>query len=46
MVAREFYAAADQPLEMVNRADDPEVAASRDEAAAMLRKQFPVVKHP
>lgn len=45
-VAREFYAAADQPSEMVNRADDPEVAASREEAAAMLRKQFPVVKHP
>lgn len=45
-VAREFYAVGDQPTEMVNRADDRDVAASCEAAAAMLRKQFPVAKHP
>ncbi|MEN9573659.1 MAG: hypothetical protein RL514_1514 [Verrucomicrobiota bacterium] len=45
IVGRELYDAAQQPAELHNRADDPQFAKLRTEAEALLRKQFPLVKH-
>ena len=45
VVGRELYDAAQQPAELHNRVDDPQFAKLRTEAEALLRKQFPLVKH-
>jgi len=44
-LAREFYAAADEPAETRNLAGDPRFAAAEREAAALLRAQFPLQAH-
>ena len=45
VVGRELYDNSQQPAELHNRAEDPQFAKVRAEAEALLRKQFPVVKH-
>ena len=45
-VARELYDAANDPNEMKNAVDSPALAEAQNEAAALLRKQFPAAKHP
>ena len=44
-VARELYAAADEPAETRNRIDDPALAEAQREAEALLRGRFPAVPH-
>ncbi len=44
-VERELYDTASDPNEMKNAADSPALAEAQAEAAALLRKQFPVTKH-
>lgn len=44
-VARELYAAADEPAETRNRVDDPALAEPQREAERLLRARFPVVAH-
>lgn len=44
-VARELYDAKSDPAEMHNAIDSPALAAAQREAAALLAKQFPIVKH-
>lgn len=44
-VARELYAAADEPAETRNRVDDPALAEAQREAERLLRARFPVVAH-
>ncbi len=45
VMGRELYDSAQQPAELHNRVDDPQFAKLRAEAEALLRKQFPLVKH-
>lgn len=45
VIGRELYDNAQQPGELHNRADDPKFAKLRADAEALLRKQFPIVKH-
>ena len=45
VLGHELYEEAQQPAELHNRADDPQFAKLRAEAEALLRKQFPIVKH-
>ncbi len=45
-IARELYAAADEPAEARNVAGQPQFAAAEREAAALLAKQFPPTPHP
>lgn len=44
-VARELYDAANDPNEMRNAVDSPALAEAQSEAAALLRKQFPITPH-
>ena len=44
-VARELYDAANDPNEMKNAVDSPALAEWQNEAAALLKKQFPITKH-
>jgi len=44
-VARELYDGISDPNEMRNAVDSPAVAAAQAEAAALLRKQFPITPH-
>ena len=47
-IARELYDAASDPNEMhnvVDAVDSPALAAAQMEAAALLRKQFPIAPH-
>ena len=43
--ARELYDNAQEPAELHNRVDDPNFATARQTAEALLRKQFPPVRH-
>ena len=43
-VARELYDAASDPNEMKNAVDSPALAEWQNEAAALLKKQFPTVR--
>ena len=45
-VARELYAAADEPAETRSVLDDPRLAAAQREAEQLLRAQFPPQPHP
>ena len=44
-VARELYDGVNDPNEMRNAVDSPTLAAEQAEAAALLRKQFPIIRH-
>ncbi len=44
-VARELYDATSDPNEMKNAADSPAVTEWQNEAAALLKKQFPLTQH-
>ena len=44
-VSRELYDAANDPNEMKNAVDSPALAVAQEEAAALLKKQFPLTKH-
>ena len=44
-LARELYDNAQEPAELHNRVDDPNFATARQTAEALLRKQFPPVRH-
>lgn len=44
-IARELYDGVSDPNEMRNAVDSPELAVAQKEAEALLRKQFPIVKH-
>ena len=44
-VARELYDQSSDPAELENAVEDEKLAEARDEAAALLKKQFPPQKH-
>jgi iduronate 2-sulfatase len=45
-VARELYDASSDPAETRNQVDSPALATAQRQAADLLARQFPVVKHP
>jgi hypothetical protein len=44
-IARELYDSTSDPREMRNAVDSPVLAAAQLEAAALLKKQFPITRH-
>lgn len=44
--ARELYTDSDEPAETLSLIDDPSTAADQQEAAELLREQFPLTAHP
>ena len=45
VIGRELYDNTQQPAELRNAVDDPQFASARNEAEALLSKQFPQTKH-
>ncbi len=45
VIGRELYDNAQEPAELRNRVDDPQMAQAQREAESLLRKQFPKTAH-